>query len=117
MMFIQPEEYNRINDEVNPLHMLSYEEVKNKLIKYPTLLICLNQQTEELCRIAVYYDNWTLQYVNIQTDELCRSAVMNDYWALKYVRKQTEELCLLAVSQNKLAIELVADEFKYLFNK
>lgn len=54
-------------------------------------------QTEEMCKIAVSKNGDALQYVANQTEELCKIAVLKDVKNLIYVKKQTVELCKLAL--------------------
>ena len=44
-------------------------------------------------------DPYNLKYINNQTEEMCLVAVRQDGWVLQYVKEQTEEMCFIAVQQ------------------
>ena len=60
----------------------------------------------------VQQDGLALQYVEEQTEELCRLAFQKHGYALKFVKEQTEELCRLAVQQNGCALQYVKEQFR-----
>ena len=66
-----------------------------------------DQQTEELCLLAVRQNGMTLRHVKTQTDEICLAAVKQNGFALKYVINQTHEICLAAVKQNGVVIQYI----------
>jgi hypothetical protein len=71
----------------------------------------VNEQTEEICKLAVQQDGYALQFVKEQTEEICKLAVHHKYgWALQFVKEQTEELCKLAVQQDGCALEFVKEQ-------
>lgn len=53
-----------------------------------------------------------LKYIKNQTEELCRTALYKEPWNLKYVINQTDKLCLFAVKQNGKSIEYVKTKQK-----
>ena len=67
-------------------------------------LVCVREQTLEICLAAVKQNGSALQYIHDQTPELCLAAVKRNGLALMYVRDQTPEICLAAVEQNPYAI-------------
>jgi hypothetical protein len=71
-------------------------------------------QTDEICKLAIEQSYCTLNFVNNQTEEICKFAITKSAFAIKYVKEQfyTEEICKLAVSKNGLVIEFIKDEFK-----
>ena len=77
---------------------------------------CLNllrkeEQTEEICKLAVQKTGCALSFVKIeQTEELCKLAVQRDGYALRYVRNQTDEICKLAVQQNVNSFQFVENQ-------
>ena len=60
---------------------------------------------------------YALQYVENQTEELCKLAVQKDWLALQYVKEQTEEICKLAVQEDEDALQYVDDKFIHLFQE
>src|SRR5690606_28098670 len=56
----------------------------------------VEEQDEELCKIAVRQCGMALVYVKNQTEEICKIAVKRDGTVLKYVKNQTDEICKLA---------------------
>ena len=46
-------------------------------------------------------------YVINQTEDICKLAIQQNGYSLQYVINQTEELCTIAVKQNPLAIKYV----------
>lgn len=51
-----------------------------------------------------------LKFVENQTEELCLVAVKQNGLALKFVINQTEEICIAAAKQNRDAIPYVKDK-------
>ena len=89
-----------------------YEQIIN-LIKQDGYFINLlkkEEQTEELCKLAVQENGCSLKYVRNQTEEICKLAVQLDCIALKYVINQTEELCKLTVQQNGYVLQYVKNQ-------
>jgi len=70
----------------------------------------MEDQTHEMCLIAVGQNSEALQYVKNQTDEICLVAVMRDGEALQYVKNQTEEICLAAVNKIGRALGYVENQ-------
>ena len=70
----------------------------------------VRNQTEELCKFAIQKDGYALQYVKNQTEEICKLAVQQDGDALEFVENQTEELCKLAIQQDGYALEFVENQ-------
>ena len=56
---------------------------------------------------AVRHDGLYLKHIEDQTDELCKLAVQQNGMSLRYVKEQTPELCKLAVQQNKIAVKYI----------
>ena len=79
------QEWKVTSNQCNPFYNHGYEQVKEELRVRGDLLQFIQNQTEELCKIAVQQDGL----------------------ALRYVKEQTEEICLLAVQQNMAAIHTV----------
>ena len=53
-------------------------------------------------------DGWALQHVENQTPEICLMAVKRYGCALQYVKVQTPEICLAALEQDGEAIQYVS---------
>lgn len=67
-------------------------------------------QTPEMCLLAVEKNGHTLGYVKDQTEELCLQAVKNDGLSLKFVKDQTKEICIQAVKNNGFSLKFVKDQ-------
>ena len=75
--------------------------------KFINLLI-EDEQTDELCKLAVHQTCWALAFVKNQTEEMCKLAVQQNGLTLGYVKiEQTEEICKLAVQQNGYVLRYV----------
>ena len=70
----------------------------------------IKNQTSLLSKIAVQQNGLALRYVKEQTEEICKFAVQRNGLALQYVKEQTEEICKLAVQQNGLALKYVQNQ-------
>ena len=57
----------------------------------------IDNQTHNLCIVAVQNNGDALQFVKTQTDEICIAAVKKSFSALQYVEHQTDKICLEAV--------------------
>ena len=57
-----------------------------------------NDIRKKLQKIVIEKDNSLFEYIENQTEELCLIAVTNDPYALKFVKKQTKEICLTVFS-------------------
>jgi hypothetical protein len=69
----------------------------------------INDQTYELCLLAVSKCGTVLKFVKEQTYDICLAAINNYALSLQYVKIQIEfpNLCLIAVKKNKYAIAYV----------
>ena len=67
----------------------------------------IEEQTPEICKVAVEQDGLALQYIKNQTEEISEVAVKQNGMALEFVEKQTPEICVTAVMQNKDALKYV----------
>ena len=102
------------------LNLLRKEEQTDDICKLAVkqnglALDYVKNQTEDICKLAVQQIGGALRYVKEQTEELCKLAVQQHYSALKYVKEQTEELCKLAVQQHPSALCYVPEHMKHLF--
>lgn len=63
------------------------------------LLRYINEQTYELCEIAVKENGMAIKHVQEEflTPELCKLAVQETGFALEYIKEQTLELCKIAI--------------------
>ena len=76
----------------------------------------VKNQTEQICLLAVKQNGMALQFVKNQTNEICLLAVKQNGMALQFVKNQTNEICLSAIQQNGMALQFVNDkEYKLLF--
>ena len=57
----------------------------------------VKEQTEEICKLAVQKNGIILYNVKEQTEDICKLAVQQNIYALKYIKEQTDEICKLAV--------------------
>jgi len=71
-------------------------------------------QTEELCILAVKQDGRALEYVEHQTEEICILAVQQDGYALEFVNEEflTEKICMIAIQQNGMALWHVKEQYQ-----
>ena len=94
-----------------------YEKIVD-LIKINGLFLNLlreDEQTEEICKLAVQKNGWALSIVKIeQTEEIFKLAVQQNGLALQYVKEQTEEICKLAFQQNVSSLRCVKEQTKEL---
>ncbi|CCL32146.1 hypothetical protein BN174_3470002 [Clostridioides difficile E15] len=67
----------------------------------------IENQTEELCLIAVREDPVALQFVKSQTEDICIEAVRRNGYVLKDVNNQTYRMCLEAVKNNGRALKYI----------
>ena len=79
----------------------SFELVKNN----GTALGYVENQTDEICMVAVINNGMALLFVKNQTDEICIEAVKNNGWALKYVILQTYDICMIAINNKHICDE------------
>jgi ribosomal protein L24E len=70
----------------------------------------IDDQTEELCKLAVQEDGYSLKYVKNKTEEICILAIHQNPFSLRFVEEQTEEMCKISVQEN-------GDTLKYVKNK
>ena len=100
----------------NKIYNFTEENLQEKIINlikkdgYCINLLREEEQTEEICKLAVKQNGCSLQYIKNQTEEICKSAVKQNGCALPYVRNQTEEVCKLAVQQNANALYFVKNQ-------
>ena len=69
-----------------------------------------DDQTNELCELAVSLDGSTLEYVVNQTEKICEIAVMEYGFALRHVKNQTYNICKLALAQNPQSFKFVKNK-------
>jgi hypothetical protein len=89
----------------------THDKCKTLIEKSPFNIIFINNEmmTDELCKLAVRQNGYSLNYVKNQTEEICKFAVRQTGYALEFVKEQTEELCKLAVLQTGYALEFVKE--------
>ena len=89
--------------------------INTKLIKgEPTSLNHLsNEQIEEVCKLVIMKEPSFLQHIIDQTEELCMLAIKKNGHALQFVKPEfmTEKICKLAVQQNSNALKYVPSKF------
>jgi hypothetical protein len=69
-------------------------------------------QTDEICKLAVKQNGEALKYVENQTDEICKLAVQTNGCALKYVKNSSKEIIEIALLKNINAIKFCSYETK-----
>ena len=89
-----------------------YEKIIDLIKKDGYFLRCLRkeEQTEEICKLAVQKNCYVIKYVKEQTEGICKLAIQQDGYALRYVKNQTEEICKLAVQQTSDALWCVKNQ-------
>jgi hypothetical protein len=93
---------------------LSYDEIFKLLERNGNLLEHVEDQTDEMCMVAVSSinnDN-ALSFVKNQTYEICLKAVRKNGDALEYVINKTEDICLEAVKKCGNALRYIDDDKK-----
>lgn len=96
-------------------HAIKYVENQTEELCYLAIGIdvCalkhVRKQTREICLFAMRHPH-ALEYVKDQTYEICLMAIRQEGCALKYVKNQTYELCLMAVKQNGCALQYVKNQ-------
>ena len=88
----------------------SYQEQLLYVKDNPLILRYIDNQTDEICKLAVQQNAYALFHVKEQTDEICKIAVQKDGYTLCYVKNQTYEICKLAVQQNRWALGYVKNQ-------
>ena len=109
--------YNYFEKKYNFTVENLYEQIAD-LIKDDGFFINLlreEEQTEELCKLAVQQNCYAIKYVKEQTEELCKLSVRQNGFSLKYVKNQTEELCKLDVQKDGDVLDYVPESMKHLF--
>jgi hypothetical protein len=97
---------NKIGDDYYLPDTSTYDKCKTLIEADPFNIIFINDEmmTDELYKLAVQRNGFSLQYVKEQTEEICKLAVRQYGFSLRHVKDQTEELCKLAVRQNGYAL-------------
>jgi len=70
----------------------------------------IEEQTPELCMIAVKQDGRALEYVKNKTLELCMMAVKQDSRALQFIPKQAPELCMKTIKEDASVFYFVENQ-------
>ena len=86
-----------------------------ELIKNDCFFIGLlreEEQTEELCKMAVQQNGLALRHVKELTDELCKLAVQQDGHLLIFVKELNIELCKLAILQKDTELVNIKEQTK-----
>lgn len=76
----------------------------------PKSFIFIKDKTPKICMMAVKKDGLLLQFINEQNIQLCLEAVKQNGLSLKYVKEQNLYICLQAVSKNGLALQYVKEQ-------
>ena len=72
--------------------------------------IAKEDQSLDLCRLAVDLDPNQLRYAHFQDYDMCKKAVRHNGFNIRYVHDQTHDLCLMAVRQNVLCIDSIRNQ-------
>lgn len=75
-----------------------------------SVLLLVDDQTEELCLTAVKSNVSEFFNVKNQTNEICLAAVRRDGFLLLLVKEQTEEICLEALRRNSGVFNFVKNQ-------
>lgn len=70
----------------------------------------VKEQTEDLCIDACYNHPCAIYYIKNQTPAICRAAIIKHSINLRDVKQQTEELCILAVENDPTTLYYVKDK-------
>ena len=110
----EDDSYNHIN-ELEVYYFTEenrYEKIIDliKIDGYFINLLRKEEQTEDICKLAIQQDNQALEVVKNQTEEICKFAIKQNGLSLEYVKNQNEEICKLAVQQNGHALQYVKNQ-------
>lgn len=86
------------------------EDLAKKAVKYQTMALKYmrpEEQTRDVCLIALKKDPRALYWITNQTEDLCLFAVTSMPDALRYVNKQTKKICKAAIKLNPSAVKHV----------
>ena len=103
--------YKKIENNIKNCNNV-FDEIKNN--PYQIIFIENNDENyNEICKLAVQQNGYTLQCIKNQTDEICKLAVQQNGLVLKFVKPElmTDEICKLAVQQYGCALFYVKPEF------
>ncbi len=77
--------------------------IKQILKENSDMIFFVKNQTEELCKLAVSYSGFSLEYIKNQTYDICKKAVQQTIQSFKFVDKklQTKELCIISLIRKK----------------
>lgn len=72
----------------------------------------LEDQTDEICRVAVAHNPWNIEYVGNKTTEICALAVNGSPWTIQHLKEseQSEGLCLKAVQASHMCLQHVINQ-------
>ncbi len=80
---------------------------KGALKENPFNLENIDNQTEEMCMMAVKGHGGCLCYVKNKTEQICIEAVKNYGFAIQYIENPTLEICVIAVKNTSGAIRAI----------
>ena len=102
----------KLGDDLNLPDTSTHDKCKTLIEECPFNIIFIRDKmlTDELCKLAVRIDVFSLRYVKDQTEEICKQAVRQNGYVLQYVKNQTDEICKLAVQQNGHSLRSVKDQ-------
>lgn len=72
--------------------------------------IAKEDQSLDLCRLAVDLDPSQLRYAHFQDYDMCKKSVRHNGFNIRYAHDQTHDLCLMAVRQNVLCIDSIRNQ-------
>jgi hypothetical protein len=70
----------------------------------------IENQTDEICEIAVGSDGRNIQYMKKQTENICMIAVKNNPYVLRLVENQTKKMCLISVRRDGFILKFVKNQ-------
>ena len=95
------------NNILNNIATKDYAIKKMVLEKYPDTFSILNDQTTELCDIAIKLDYKNIKYVKTQTPEQAWFSLRNDVKLFRYIVNPTNEMIIFAVASDIKNIKYV----------
>jgi len=92
----------------------AYERCKNAVEDsgYSLEYISAENQTEEICKIAIKTNPLSIEFVKNQTPELCKYALSISADAMEFIKPEnrTEDICLYAVTRHSRNLKYVKNQ-------
>lgn len=90
--------------------------VLNLIKKNPMSLKYIDEQTKEICDLAISLDPFSIQFIKNQTKELCELAISKDLRTIAHIKNKTREIyefaanCVESKKHSLCAVYIYYDE-------